>query len=487
MSDFPAARMQKGLLVRTCRLFNVWTVGLLVAGLGTHLQASSLEELDTLTDETIQSACHGFALHDIAQTLASWFGAESPLCKRVRAGESPRAALDSMRQDNGTRPVPRTSHQSYRPPVDTLAIECDHDVLCARERRRARSLGHPMDMATYNRVKAHCEGGYGCIEQHLADWPLLSLPPTPSEGTASIPPGFFPLAQPYRTMQYVSLFATPSVQATPLAQLPSGTTVQALARDLQGVWIQVTVNGQTGFLPSRTVLVAGATSTAFGTGAVASGNTQATLDLDELVRSGRVSQQHQTNDAQRQAQFREREQERLRQEQIERDRQQTERLNRQREQERQALARQQRQQKNQQEDRSGIALLGGLATAALGVSRGLDGTTAGNMGIAIARDIQSGNATHAPPVLASRPGPSGVGTTAKAAAAGVGGDGYMTDSVTHKCPSGSTGSIPLKFKTQVCRSAMVEFSRAYACNDFNQFQRVQQQCQQACGHPQCLQ
>ncbi|MGB3390235.1 MAG: hypothetical protein WBA88_19880 [Pseudaminobacter sp.] len=62
-----------------------------------------------------------------------------------------------------------------------------------------------------------------------------------------------------------------------------------------------------------------------------------------------------------------------------------------------------------------------------------------------------------------------------------------SESVTVSCPSGASSTIPIRYKTQSCRSAMIEFARVYSCNLIDDFAAVGQRCKSACGHPQCLQ
>ncbi|MCC9623112.1 hypothetical protein LPB41_15580 [Thalassospira sp. MA62] len=55
------------------------------------------------------------------------------------------------------------------------------------------------------------------------------------------------------------------------------------------------------------------------------------------------------------------------------------------------------------------------------------------------------------------------------------------------CPdTGVTATIDVPYRTEACRVAAVDFAKTFSCNMTDQ-ERVMQNCQQACGHPQCLQ
>ena len=63
--------------------------------------------------------------------------------------------------------------------------------------------------------------------------------------------------------------------------------------------------------------------------------------------------------------------------------------------------------------------------------------------------------------------------------------GYTTEQVTISCPSGASNSIPISYKTQQCRSAMIAYAEIYACNRIDDFARAAQTCSSACGNAQC--
>jgi len=460
--------------------------------------AIALDELDALTDETIQSACHGYVLFDWAQTVAHWLGTDSPLCRRVREGTPPRVAIDQLRE-RGRLPPRVDVQQDYTRQVDTLAIECNHDFMCTRERRRAQTMGHPLDMLTYLRVRELCNSVYGCIEQRLMDWPRLEWP----QASASLP-GFIPFTRTMVTIRAVSLRSTPGGQSVEMVRLREESPVSTLERDRTGQWLRVRVVslGLEGYLPATALasaenvpdsadaarddrLVPGRSRSADPLVAALQGRapsaTAGVVHLDSLVRSGVVQRQHASNEEKRaferahqEAGSREAERQRLVQEReakMVRDRERQVQLQR-------------RQQQAQREDRSGMAFLGGLAAAGLGVARGLDGNAAGRLGVAVARDIESGSVRNTQSISGSAPAGNGAsrGTGGGAAQAN-----YQSESVQIRCPSGVVSNVPLKFLTQTCRNAMVDFAQVFTCNDANQMQRVQQQCQQSCGNSSCLQ
>lgn len=133
---------------------------------GAALADPSLDELEKMTDETIQSACHGYLLHQLAERVAASFGSESPLCPRVQAGESPQPVIADLRR-SGVRPPERTGTAEFRTSPDRIFIECHRDETCTTLRRDAERKGHPLDMATFQQVRTHCrqissQGVNGC-------------------------------------------------------------------------------------------------------------------------------------------------------------------------------------------------------------------------------------------------------------------------------------------------------------------------------------
>ncbi|CAM3296547.1 hypothetical protein [Thalassospira profundimaris] len=55
------------------------------------------------------------------------------------------------------------------------------------------------------------------------------------------------------------------------------------------------------------------------------------------------------------------------------------------------------------------------------------------------------------------------------------------------CPdTGVTSDITIPYRTEACRVAALDFAKTFSCNKTDQ-DRVIQNCQSACGHPQCLQ
>ncbi|MCW4629484.1 hypothetical protein [Marinomonas rhodophyticola] len=64
---------------------------------------------------------------------------------------------------------------------------------------------------------------------------------------------------------------------------------------------------------------------------------------------------------------------------------------------------------------------------------------------------------------------------------------FQTESYRVSCPSGVSNDIPLRYKTQQCRTAMIDFATAYSCNDYQRFEQVHTACDQACGSVNCLQ
>ena len=380
--------------------------------------AQALDELADLTDETIKSACHGHVLHGAAERLAAWFGRSSPLCQRVNAGESPQAAISALRQQGIT--TPRSGSADFRALPDPIAMECDNDPLCMRERRRARDRGQPMDMATYARVRSHCEstahrvygvaqGVSGCIEQALADWPQLRL-----ERSVRM----LSMQGDFEASAMLALRDAPRESARVVAQLETRRPLTALARSEDGRWLQVRdqLSGAEGFvltLGVQRIRDAGVESTA---GTVAP---PPSLDLDALVRSGQVSRQHQLNEMERLERTRREEEARLA---AQRERQAREQA------ERERIAAQQRQQQQRQQQASrqssgADTIMRGLAGAAVvglgaaAVGRGVPVDRASEVVAAGITDIMSdGDAGASVRVLEQAQAGVGSGAPSRAAA-----------------------------------------------------------------------
>jgi len=79
-------------------------------------------------------------------------------------------------------------------------------------------------------------------------------------------------------------------------------------------------------------------------------------------------------------------------------------------------------------------------------------------------------------------GAAGTGTMASSGPAAA----FKSETVSISCPSGSgPHSIPLYYKSQSCRSAMLNYAKVYACNLIDDMQSAAQRCKSACGDIQC--
>lgn len=164
-----------------------------------------------------------------------------------------------------------------------------------------------------------------------------------------------------------------------------------------------------------------------------------------------------------------------------------------RERERQRQMALQEAQEAEDDSMFGQMLALGLGAAILGAAD-IPSADMLEIGSAMASDVLSGGETNAlqQMVLSQQ---SSLAAAAGASASGYtypgGGDATavstQSDQVTITCPqSGLTSTIPLSYKTQICRSAMIDFAKVYACNMIDDMARVGAACQSACGHPQCL-
>lgn len=134
----------------------------------------------------------------------------------------------------------------------------------------------------------------------------------------------------------------------------------------------------------------------------------------------------------------------------------------------------------------------GLGAAVIG-SADIPSADALQIGSAFASDLLSGGETNALNRLivdqqsasASAAGASASGMdTGTASAASV---MYMNDEVSITCPSGVSSVIPVSYKTEACRDAMVSFAKVYSCNLIDDFASASATCQNVCGDPQCRQ
>lgn len=128
--------------------------------------------------------------------------------------------------------------------------------------------------------------------------------------------------------------------------------------------------------------------------------------------------------------------------------------------------------------------LGGMALAAADIPA----SDMAEIGGAFAADVLSGGQAGALEGVIARQqtaaatGTAGVPGTDVSTGTGA---GYTSEQVTVSCPSGVTSSIPISYKTQQCRAAMIDFAQAYSCNAIDDFARVSQSCRTACGNAQC--
>ncbi|WP_162917701.1 hypothetical protein [Dongia deserti] len=106
------------------------------------------------------------------------------------------------------------------------------------------------------------------------------------------------------------------------------------------------------------------------------------------------------------------------------------------------------------------------------------------IGAALATDVLGGGQTSALDQYRAAqqpPTPAGAVTATRSATA----ESYQQDQVTITCPSGVSSTIPLSYKTQACREAMITFAKVYSCNMIDDMNAAASACQGACGNPQC--
>ncbi|RCK33839.1 hypothetical protein TH19_16660 [Thalassospira profundimaris] len=78
------------------------------------------------------------------------------------------------------------------------------------------------------------------------------------------------------------------------------------------------------------------------------------------------------------------------------------------------------------------------------------------------------------------------GTGSSTGTSTVAGEKLKEFDTTITCPdTGVTSDITIPYRTEACRVAALDFAKTFSCNKTDQ-DRVVQNCQSACGHPQCL-
>lgn len=127
----------------------------------------------------------------------------------------------------------------------------------------------------------------------------------------------------------------------------------------------------------------------------------------------------------------------------------------------------------------------GLGAAAMSMAD-IPSADAAQIGGAFVTDVLSGGQTSALEQMTKRPTVGGSpSASADGMPSGTATATYRNDQVTITCPSGVSSTIPISYKTEQCRSAMVNFAKVYSCNLIDDFNSAAAQCQSACGHPQC--
>ncbi len=144
-------------------------------------ESSSSEDIlafETQLDTTIRSACHGYMVDSIPDFLSSardWLNENTPFCQTVRTlpeASSAAAALQTYSQEQG-QPLELETDQRvvrYYGRNDAIYTECQ-DWMCQHIRTQLREQSQAISFSDYQRVEAHCEQHYGCIESWFKTWP----------------------------------------------------------------------------------------------------------------------------------------------------------------------------------------------------------------------------------------------------------------------------------------------------------------------------
>ncbi len=132
---------------------------------------------------------------------------------------------------------------------------------------------------------------------------------------------------------------------------------------------------------------------------------------------------------------------------------------------------------------AGAAVIGASdisEAAKIEVAGALTADVIGNTGGTNMASLQSSFAQRAQSVSSGN-----TGNTSSSSSAG--GNGITVEQVPISCPdTGVSNTIPVPYRTQICRRAAIDFATTYACNKLDQ-ERVARNCEAACGNSQCLQ
>ena len=117
------------------------------------------------TDETIRSACHGFFIEDLPESV-SWLREhlipDSQLCRVVSslpADISPKSVI-------GPKGYQSEAHEFVLYSEQRMALDmaCRYEWMCINTRSRFNQSERPISQSDYDSVRVHCRGEYGCID-----------------------------------------------------------------------------------------------------------------------------------------------------------------------------------------------------------------------------------------------------------------------------------------------------------------------------------
>lgn len=146
----------------------------------------SLLSLESQTDETIRSACHGFFIEDLPESV-SWLREhlipDSQLCRVVSslpADISPKSVI-------GPKGYQSEAHEFVLYSEQRMALDmaCRYEWMCINTRSRFNHSATPISQSDYDSVRVHCRGEYGCIDAFFSSWPR-SLPVDTSNAGLSL-------------------------------------------------------------------------------------------------------------------------------------------------------------------------------------------------------------------------------------------------------------------------------------------------------------
>lgn len=146
--------------------------------------AQDIPALESQTDDTIRSACHGYLVDMLPRDWQDDAYAATGRCDPGASRESD-ATPPAVAGSAGSAGTSVELGQRRERNLD-ITIECQSEYMCMEQRVRLREADTPIAQPEYDRVAAYCEQHYACIQSFLRDWPK----PLPSPAGSQAGQGF---------------------------------------------------------------------------------------------------------------------------------------------------------------------------------------------------------------------------------------------------------------------------------------------------------